>query len=291
MRLRIGEIEAKSIITSSKLPDADYVVNPYTGCSFGCAYCYASFMGRFVGEPVANWGNYLYVKSNAVELFKQEVNKLKDKKGTMLLSSVTDPYVGAEATYKLTRRILECLVEICYEGKVGILTKSPLVLRDMDLFKKLNSEVGMTITTTDDKLSRFLEVGAPTGSKRIDALKVLNEQGIKTYAFIGPLLPHFRHKSELLEELFKSVASTGTKSVYVEHINLKPYIKERLWKVIKNEPEETRAAYKDAELYGHRKALDAIVAGLIKKYKLKLVLGEVLYHNRDTDVIKGEQRV
>jgi DNA repair photolyase len=280
MRIKIGEIKARSIITPSRLPDADYVVNPYTGCSFGCAYCYASFMGRFVNEQIADWGSYVYVKSNAVELFKNEIKKLKDKNKSIFLSSVTDPYMGVEATYKLTRGILECLVEVDYKGEVGILTKSPLVLRDVDLFKRLkNSEVGMTITTTDDRLSRFLEVGAPTGSKRIEALKELNRQGVRTYAFIGPLLPHFRYKPELLEMLFKDIAATGTKSIYVEHINLKPYIKERLWKVIENEPEDIRSIYKGAELDEHRNALDSIVADLIKKYNFRLMLGEVLYHS------------
>ena len=91
--MKIKEIQDKSIITKSKLPDTDYVVNPYVGCEFACLYCYASFMGRFVNEPLENWGNYLYVKTNAVELFKSEYKKLKsinNKPPRMMMSSVTD---------------------------------------------------------------------------------------------------------------------------------------------------------------------------------------------------------
>src|SRR3989344_5095642 len=71
--LKVKEIVAKSILVPSKLPDADYVVNPYTGCEFACKYCYASFMGRYVGEPIEQWGSYCYVKINAVELFREEL--------------------------------------------------------------------------------------------------------------------------------------------------------------------------------------------------------------------------
>ena len=74
--MKVVEIEAKSILVRSKLPDAEYVVNPYTGCVFGCHYCYASFAGRFVGEPIGNWGNYVYAKINAVPLFEVELARV-----------------------------------------------------------------------------------------------------------------------------------------------------------------------------------------------------------------------
>ena len=75
--MKVAEIEAKFILVRSKLPDTEYVVNPYTGCAFGCHYCYASFAGRFVGEPIGNWGNYVYAKINAVPLFEMELAKLR----------------------------------------------------------------------------------------------------------------------------------------------------------------------------------------------------------------------
>ncbi len=281
--MKVEEIEAKSILVPSKLPDADYVVNPYTGCSFGCSYCYASFMGRFVNEPINSWGNYVYVKINAVSLFAKEVQKLspENRKKSILLSSVTDPYQGIESKYKLTRGILKILAREKYPGTVGILTKSPMVLRDIDIIRQIpHVEVGMTITTTDDKLGRLLEVHAPLASRRIAALKQLSQKGIKTYAFVGPLLPHFRYQPGLLEKLFASLADAGVKSVYAEHINLRPYIKKRLWKTLKREPQEIRDVYAAASSGEHRRALDKIVRELVKKYKLKLRLSEVIYHNK-----------
>lgn len=281
--MRIREIRAKSIITKSRLPDVDYAVNPYIGCEFGCLYCYASFMCRLVKEPVSEWGRYVYVKVNAVELFEKELAAMpaSERNSSMFFSSVTDCYQGAEAKYRLTRGMLEVLARERYPGEVGILTKSSLVLRDIDTIKRLqNSEVGMTVTTTEDSLSRFLEVGATLSSARISTLKKLHEAGIRTYAFVGPLLPHFRYKPELLDDLFAKLAEAGVGSIYVEHINLKSYIKDRLFDMLKNEPQQVRDAYAHAESEEHRRALDGIVSSLAKKHGLELREGEVLYHNR-----------
>lgn len=281
--MRVNESEAKSIITESKLPDADYVINPFTGCVFGCHYCYASFMGRNVGETREAWGEYVYVKTNAVQLCRAELAKMKPeaRRGTILLSSVTDPYQGVEAKYKLTRGILEALRDDQYPGKVSILTKSPLVTRDIDVLLELpNCEVGMTVTTTDDKISKWLELRAPLASKRLEALRKLKDAGLDTYAFIGPLLPHFVELPELLDDLFGQIKATGVTSVYVEHINLKAYIRERLDPVIQAESEGVQQVYIGARKDAHRERLDEIVTPLLEKHGLRLRLNEVIYHNR-----------
>jgi DNA repair photolyase len=279
--MNVQEIEAKSILVKSKLPDTDFVVNPYTGCQFACQYCYASFMGRFVGEPVANWGNYVYVKANAVSLFAAEIRRLRaeDRTRTILLSSVTDSYHGIEKKYRLTRGILEVLAAADYSGRVSVLTKSPLVLRDVDVLKRLrNAEVGLTVTTTDDALSGFLETHAPPASRRLYTLEKLNTAGIATYCFVGPLLPHFRYRPELLDELFSRIAQTGTTAVYIEHINLKKYIRDRLSEFLGDTSPEIRAIYREARTDEHRRALDGVVLGLVKKHGLRLRLGMPLYH-------------
>jgi DNA repair photolyase len=278
--MKIEEIEAKSIIVSSKLPDCDYVINPYTGCQFGCLYCYATFMGRFVNEARSDWGKYVYVKKNAVELARQQLKQWSSEKrgATLLLSSVTDPYHGIEQQYRLTRGILEVLRDERYPGLVSILTKSPLVLRDVDLLKELNSEVGLTITTTDDKLSRFLEVKAPLASRRLDTLKQLVNHGIRTYAFIGPLLPHFRYNPSLLDQLIHGIADTGTSEIYVEHINLPTYVKERMWKELRDESEQVQELYRGAITQPHRDALTNMINELIQKYGLHIRLGGTIYH-------------
>jgi DNA repair photolyase len=92
--MNVRTIEAKSVLVRSKLPDAEYGINPYTGCAFGCRYCYASFTGRFVEQPLDAWGDYVYAKVNAVEIFTAELERLRNKgqAPSLLLSSVTDPY-------------------------------------------------------------------------------------------------------------------------------------------------------------------------------------------------------
>ena len=279
--MKIREIEARTILVRSKLPDADYVVNPYTGCEFGCLYCYASFMGRFVGEPVRAWGDYVYVKTNAVSLVEDELRRWspRRRRASLLLSSVTDPYHGVETRSRLTRGILTVLARERYPGTVSILTKSPLVLRDVDLLEGIpRVEVGMTVTTTDDALSRFLEVRAPLASSRLRTLDTMHARGITTYAFVGPLLPHFRYQPHLLEKLFERLAATGVGSLYVEHLNLRPYIRERLWHALKDEPAEVREVYGRASTDAHRQALDALVSELVGRHGLKLRLAGVLDH-------------
>jgi DNA repair photolyase len=282
--VKVSEIDAKSVLVQSKLPDTDFVINPYTGCEFGCAYCYASFMGRFVGERIEDWGNYVYVKKNAVSVLEKELSSWPQARrhASILMSSVTDPYQGIESKYQLTRGILEILAREQYPGLVSVLTKSPLVLRDVGLLKQLPQvEVGMTITTTDDRLSRFLEVRAPLASRRLKTLAELHEHGLPTYAFVGPLLPHFRYKPDLLEEVFASLSAVGVGSVFVEHINLKPYIRQRLWNVLDGESEEVRAVYSDAVSPQHRQVLEEMVLDLLGKYSLRMRLNQVLLHESD----------
>lgn len=282
--MQVKEIEAKSILVKSHLPDSDYVVNPYVGCQFGCLYCYASFMGRFVGESVEAWGDYLYAKKNAVELFANELSSLRKRGKTpsIFLSSVTDPYQGPEKRYRLTRGILEILAREPYPGMVGILTKSPLVLRDIDLLKQLpNAEIGLTITTTDDKVSRFLEVRAPTATHRLVTLKRLNTEGLKTYAFIGPLLPHFQLNYTDMEALVAAVAATGVLSVYVEHINLKPYIRRRLMPEVSACSTNIQSVYQSAKFDDYRQKTNAILEPLLAKYGLHLRMDKILHHETD----------
>jgi DNA repair photolyase len=279
--MRVIETVAKSIMVPSKLPDADYVLNPYTGCAFGCSYCYASFMGKYVGEDIEEWGKYVYVKTNAVELAREEVSRMGPAKrlSTLLLSSVTDPYQGVESKYRLTRGILEVLADAAWPGRVGILTKSPLVTRDVDVLLRLpHPEVGLTVTTTEDEISSWLEVRAPKASARLRALQELSRAGLPVYAFIGPLLPHFREQPELLDLLFGGLAGAGVEEVYVEHINLKAYIRSRLEPRLLTESPAVQEAYVAARRDEHRAALNELVAELLVKHGLRMRLDEVLYH-------------
>ncbi|MER8766426.1 MULTISPECIES: radical SAM protein [unclassified Mesorhizobium] len=289
--MRVNEIVCKSMLVASKLPASDYVVNPYTGCSFACAYCYASFMGRFVGESNDAWGDYLSVKKNAVEVFRADLNRLPTKRrnSTILMSSVTDAWQGPEKKYRLARGILEVLRDNDYPGMLSILTKSPLVLRDTDVIASLNAkEVGITITTTDDAIGRFMEAHAPPASERLSTLTALNLTGIPTYAFIGPLFPHYRHRQDLLEDLFRGIRDAGTTTLFVEHLNTSSYILARIDPLVANAEPEVQSIYRAARTHEHRAVLSDMVMNLVSKYGLELRLGRTLDHNRDKKAGAGQ---
>jgi len=198
--LKTNEVRAKSILQKSGIPGADYVINPYTGCTHACVYCYAKFMKRFTGhkEP---WGTFLDAKVNATELLKNQLNKKKKPfNNRVFLSSVTDPYNPSEKKYKITRNILKILLE--HQVPVSILTKSDLVIRDLDLFNKFDDcSIGLSMMSTSAEISRQFEPRAPVPEKRIEALNKLKINGIYTYAFISPYLPGISD----IEIIFKTI--------------------------------------------------------------------------------------
>ncbi len=181
--MKIREILVKSVLSRSKV--FDYALNPYVGCQHGCTYCYARFMKRFTGHK-EKWGEFVDVKINAPELLKKEIKR--KRVGRVWISGVCDPYQPIERRYDLTGRCLKILLE--NNWPVTIQTKSPLVLRDLEILKKsMEVEVGFTITTADERIRRIFEPGAPPIKERIRALDRLHSEDIKTYAMIAPILP------------------------------------------------------------------------------------------------------
>ncbi len=184
----IKEIKVKSALVRSRIPGVGFVINPYLGCGHGCSYCYAVFMrqySRFNRE--SRWGEFVEVKVNLPSLLADELAR-KRKAGDAFLSSVCDPYQPAERRYRLTRSCLELLRN--YGWGIGILTRSPLVLRDIDILSSsLDAMVGLSIPTDDDRVRKALEPNSPPIESRIETLKRLREAGIRTWAFIAPVLP------------------------------------------------------------------------------------------------------
>lgn len=282
---RINEIQAKTVFTKSGLPASDWVINPYNGCLFGCMYCYAAQVARWK-HPDEEWGSYLDVKMNALELLREELIKLEKKIktksfGSVFFGSVTDPYVGPEAKYQLTRKCLEVLADFGYEGSIAIQTKSPLVTKDIDVLKRLKDvSVGFTVTTLDDKVSRFMEVMAPPVSSRIKALKELHEAGISTYAFVGPILPHFTSDEAKINGLLDKLQEVGVSEVWFEHINLNPKIKARLFDFLKKESPELISEFENANTEGYREKLEKIIHKAMAGRNLKMGLGKVIHHRK-----------
>ncbi|MCJ7769973.1 radical SAM protein [Candidatus Bathyarchaeota archaeon] len=190
----VKEIRAKSILSDSKV--YTYTVNPYTGCQHGCSYCYARFTKRF-SKHMEPWGEFVDVKTNAPDLLELEIQKKKC--GRVWVSGVCDPYQPLEKKYELTRRCLSILQQ--HNWPVTIQTRSPLVLRDMDIIKEAKDfEVGFTVTTADDETRKLFEPHAPSINDRIRALNELHMAGIRTFAMIAPVLPGVEKLPEMLAE-------------------------------------------------------------------------------------------
>jgi DNA repair photolyase len=184
----IDEIQTKSALVKSRIPGVDYVINPYIVCGHICRYCYAVFMRKYSRQHKnAAWGSFVEVKANIVDVLRAEL-ATKRRVGSAMLSSVCDPYQPIERRYKLTRGCLEAMREFGWQ--IEILTRSPLVTRDIDILKSsLGSSVGLSIPTDDDKVRNILEPNSPPIGSRIVTLQKLREAGIETWAFIGPILP------------------------------------------------------------------------------------------------------
>ncbi len=211
-RRELREIEAKTALVKSRIYGVDYAINPYVGCEHGCVYCYARLSARRIGET-RDWGSFLYVKRELTKLLARDLRKAK--RGLCLLSSITDPYQPVEAELKLTRSILELLA-----GKmdVVVLTKSPLVLRDLDLISSQGWQAGLTITTLDDSIARVFEPKAPPPSKRIRALREIAKK-TAGFMFIGPVLPEVTERD--LEQLLEEASSARASYVLVDKLNIK----------------------------------------------------------------------
>ncbi len=192
MNMIIKETHPKSILSNSKI--YPYVVNPYTGCQHNCSYCYARFMKRFTGhtEP---WGQFVDVKVDAPDLLRREITRKKPDR--VWVSGVCDPYQPLEAKYKLTRQCLEILAQ--NNWPVTIQTRSPLVLRDVEILKSGSDfEVGFSITTADDSIRRLFEPNAPPIRERVRAIDELHQAGIRIFVMIAPMLPGAEALAEIL---------------------------------------------------------------------------------------------
>ncbi|KKM71777.1 hypothetical protein LCGC14_1427230 [marine sediment metagenome] len=233
--MKINFREAKSIITKSNIPQVDYVINPYTGCQHGCIYCYAEFMIRFTNHKGEKWGEFLDIKQ--FEFDKIRPQRYNGKR--ILLSSVTDPYLPLEKKYRNTRKILEKLVGTSAE--VVVLTKSKLVVRDIDLFKKFkNIEVGISISTLNEEFAQILERGASKPSERFAALKEIYKSGIQTYIFISPFFPEITDFKAIIRE---TVDYTNNYSF--ENLNFRPHNIPRIMKTIKKYYPNFLSKYKE----------------------------------------------
>jgi DNA repair photolyase len=296
---------AKSVLNGPEVTGMGYwSVNPYVGCAFGCAYCYARYAHRYVMEraaakesldgtlardaasmpPWLAFERHVFVKENAATLLRKALRYGGDKHRaliegeTIIIGTATDPYQPAERRYRVTRQILEVLCEHA-DLSVVVITKSPLVTRDIDLLSRLNRysrvSIHLTLTTLDRELARRIEPRAPTPEARIRALTRLREAGIDAGINCMPVLPGITDNPSALEALVQRVTAAGATYVHACALRLQHEARKRYLPFIDEEFPHLSERYRNTYAHDHhagekyRDGLEKFFDRLCRKYKVR----------------------
>jgi DNA repair photolyase len=263
--IRYYATRAKSILNDTDVTGMGFwSINPYVGCAFGCAYCYARYAHRYMiersvsahpeqrvlrdaFETMAPWLAFerqIFVKENAAEVLRRTLRHGSDKHLNLLkgegigIGTATDPYQPAERRFRITRGVLEVIAE--HEGlRVWIVTKSPLVTRDIDLLRRIGRHntisVHISLITLDRELARRIEPRAPTPEARLRALARLREHGIEAGINVMPVLPGITDRPDQLEPLIKAVAEAGATYLNACALRLRSAARQRYLPFIEKE--------------------------------------------------------
>jgi DNA repair photolyase len=215
----VQEERARKVITRNDSPDLgfDRSINPYRGCEHGCIYCYARPTHAFQGlSPGLDFETKLFVKPDAPELLARELAAPGYQPKMIAMGTNTDPYQPIERKWRVTRRILEVLRDANHP--VGIVTKSSLVMRDIDILSEMAAKklakVALSVTTLDPRLARAMEPRASTPSKRLEAIRALTNAGIPTAVMVAPIIPAINDSE--IERILDAAADAGvTEAGYV----------------------------------------------------------------------------
>jgi len=273
-------LEAKSLLNrcvSKRQMPFTWTINPYRGCEFGCRYCYARYTHEFMEmRDGMEFEQKIYVKQHAADLLRQELRKVKPHE-SVALGTATDPYQPAERRYEITRGILEEFSR--HRGfELGIVTKSNLILRDLELLIQVAQSnrlsVHITITTLDVNLARILEPRAPRPDLRLDAVRTLAQSGIRVGISCSPLVPGITDSPADLEALIRAAAESGADYVFANPLFLKPcsaavflpFLEQNFPHLARN----YRQRYQDRAFLppAYAKRLAQLIMRLRQKYKL-----------------------
>ena len=214
----VREVACRSLLNRSGIND--YSFNCYTGCTHGCVYCYARFMQRFHPHDEA-WGQFVDVKTNAAEVLARQVRRMPP--GSVFTCSACDGWQAVERDYQLTRRCCKILLDAGFS--LTILTKSDLILRDLDILAGRPVRLGVTIATAEAAQAAFWEPKASTVSRRLEVLQQAKAAGLQTVIAFSPLLPAISDTPEALRELFNMAAEAGADHIWTDAMNPRP----RVW--------------------------------------------------------------
>jgi DNA repair photolyase len=238
----------RKIITRNDSPDIsfDRSINPYRGCEHGCIYCFARPTHAYLGlSPGLDFESKLFVKPEAAKLLERELSAPGYVPRTIAIGTNTDPYQPIEREYQVMRRILEVLER--FGHPVGIVTKSALVTRDIDILSRMASrrlaKVALSVTTLDPKLARVMEQRAATPARRLDALRQLTEAGIPTSVMVAPVIPALNDSE--IERILDAAAAVGVKEAGYILLRLPLEVRDlfREW-LVANFPDRYRHVFK-----------------------------------------------
>jgi DNA repair photolyase len=220
--MKTKAVIVKNLVTPSKLPSSDFVINSYIGCPHHCQYCYAEFMRRFTDHAGDVWGEFLDVK-----VPQTPINLAKLQGKSLVIGSVTDPYNPFENKYCATQKVLAELAAAATTD-VTIITKSDLVTRDLALLQKIpRLTVAFSLNNTDENFRQLFEPGAPSSQRRIAAMQKLTAAGIHTALFISPIFPGLTDFKSLVEK-----TRPHASEFWFENLNLRGGYKPRILKLI-----------------------------------------------------------
>jgi DNA repair photolyase len=234
----------RKIITHNDSPDIsfDRSINPYRGCEHGCVYCFARPTHAYLGlSPGLDFESKLFMKPNAPELLERELSAPDYSPKTIAIGTNTDPYQPIERRYQIMRRILEVLDRAGHP--VGIVTKSALVLRDLDILTRMAKrdlvKVAISVTTLDPKLARVMEPRAATPPRRLGALRELVKASVPASALVAPIIPAINDAE--IERILEAIAETGVRHAGYVLLRLPLELKDlfREW-LIENFPDRYR---------------------------------------------------
>jgi DNA repair photolyase len=220
-------LPVRSLLNRCDVPRMPFAwtINPYRGCEFACKYCYARYTHEFMElRDGVDFERKIYVKQHGAWMLRRDLKKVKPGE-EIAIGTATDPYQPGERRYGITRAILEELGR--HHGlDLGIVTKSNLVLRDLDVLREISRHnqlfVNLTITTLNAGLARILEPRAPRPDLRLEAMRKLNEAGVAAGVICAPVVPGITDSSRDLEDLVRAVAQAGGKYIYANPLFLKP---------------------------------------------------------------------
>ncbi len=209
-KIIVREVNTKHALGISKMKELNYVFNPYLGCFHGCLYCYAIDLSN--SEISNNWGNIIYVRKNILEILKREIHTYK--RGVVGISSITDPYHAVEGKYRITANAVDFLASNGFY--VTVQTKSPLALRDLDIYIKhrKNVDIGYTITSLKNDISRKIEPYAPLPETRLGAIKKFSRNGINSWIFMGPIIKNINDNLDDIEGIIKFASDNDIRIIY-----------------------------------------------------------------------------